>query len=55
MRVLVEIAIIAVVISLGWHKPFKEHYDYANRTITTAVNFVESKLQKHHDASAKPH
>ena len=54
MRVLIEIAIIAGVISLGWHKPFKEHYDYANRTITWAVSGVQSKLQKHHNASAKP-
>jgi hypothetical protein len=55
MRLLVEIVIIGVVISLGWSKPFKEHYAQLNRTMTSAVNGVESKLQKHQDASVKRH
>jgi hypothetical protein len=55
MRLLVEIAIILVVISLGWSKPFKEHFAQVNRIVTSAVNGVESKLQKHHDPSVKRH
>jgi len=55
MRLLVEIVIIGVVISLGWSKPFKQHFAQVNRTITSALNDVESKLQKHQDASVKRH
>jgi hypothetical protein len=55
VRLLVEIAIIGVVIWLGWSKPFKEHFAQVNRTMTSAVNGVESKLQKHHDTSDKRH
>jgi Tfp pilus assembly protein PilO len=55
MRLMVEILIIVVVIFLGWTKPFKEHYAQLNRTMTTALNDVESKLHKHQDASVKRH
>jgi hypothetical protein len=55
VRLLVEIAIIGVVISLGWSKPFKERFAQVNRIVTATVNGVESKLQKHKDASVKHH
>ena len=55
MRLLVEIVIIMVVISLGWSKPFKEHFAQVNRIMTSALNGIESKLQKHQDASVKRH
>jgi hypothetical protein len=55
MRLLVEIVIIGVVISLGWSKPFKEHFAQVNRTMTSTLNGVGSKLQKHQDPSVKRH
>jgi len=47
--------IIGAVISLGWSKPFKERFAYANRTITSALHGAGSKLQKHQDPSVKRH
>jgi hypothetical protein len=55
VRLLVEIAIIGVVISLGWSKPFKERFAQVNKTITSTLNGVGSKLQKHQDPSVKRH
>lgn len=55
MRLLIEIAIIGVVISLGWSKPFKETYAQVKTTMISVVNGVESKLQKHQDTSVKRH
>ena len=55
MRLVVEIVIIGAVISLGWSKPFKEHFAYVNKTITSTLNGVGSKLQKHQDPSVKRH
>jgi hypothetical protein len=53
MRLLVEVVIIGVVFSLGWSKPFKEHFAQLNRTITSTLHGVGSKLQKHQDPSVK--
>jgi len=53
MRFVVEVVIIGVVISLGWSKPFKEHFAYLNRTITSTLHDAGSKAQKHQDPSVK--
>jgi hypothetical protein len=53
MRLLAELIIIAALISLGWSKPFKEQFAHANRTITTKLHGVGSKLQKHQDPSVR--
>jgi len=55
MRFVIEVVIIAAVISLGWSKPFKDWTDQANRTITSALHGAGSKLQKHQDPSVKRH
>ena len=55
MRLVVEIVIIGVVISLGWSKPFREHFDYVDRVVTTTLHDVQSKLHKHQDSSVKRH
>jgi hypothetical protein len=55
MRLVIEIVIIGVVISLGWSKPFKEHFANVNRTITSTLHGAGSKLQKHQDPSVKRH
>jgi len=55
MRFVVEVVIIGVVIFLGWSKPFKDHFAQANRTITSTLHDVGSKLQKHQDPSVKRH
>jgi hypothetical protein len=53
MRLLVEILIIAALIYFGWNTPFKDHVAQANRTITTKLHGLGSKLQKHHDPSVR--
>ena len=55
MRLVLEIVIIGVVISLGWAKPFKEHYAYVNRTITSELHDIGKKPKKKQDTSVKPH
>jgi hypothetical protein len=55
MRFVIEVVIIGVVISLGWAKPFKEHYAYVNRTITSELHDIGKKSQKKQDTSVKPH
>jgi hypothetical protein len=55
MRLVIEIVIIGAVISLGWSKPFKETFAQVNRTITSTLHDVGSKLQKHQDPSVKRH
>jgi hypothetical protein len=55
MRFVIEVVIIGVVISLGWSKPFKEHYAYVNRTITSELHDIGKKSQKKQDTSVKPH
>jgi hypothetical protein len=47
MRLLAEILIIAGLIYFGWNKPFKERFTHANKTITSELHDVGSKLQKH--------
>jgi len=51
MRLLAELVIIAALIFLGWNKPFKDQVAQANRTITTKLHGLGSKLQKHQDPS----
>jgi hypothetical protein len=53
MRLLAEIVIIAALISFGWNKPFKDWAAQATTTITTKLNGVGSKLQKHQDPSVR--
>jgi len=53
MRLLVEILIIALVIYLGWNKPFKEHVDRAKATITSTLDGMGGNLQKHQDKSVR--
>jgi len=53
MRLLAEIIIIAALISLGWSKPFKEQFAQANRTITSNLHGLGSKLQKRQDPSVR--
>ena len=53
MRLLAELIIIAALISLGWSKPFKEQFAQANRTITTKLHGLGSKMQKHEDPSVR--
>ena len=53
MRLLAELVIIAALIFLGWNKPFKDQVAQANRTITTKLHGVGSKLQKHQDPSVR--
>jgi len=55
MRFVIEVVIIGAVISLGWAKPFKEHFAYLNRTITSTLHDAGSKAQKHQDPSVKRH
>jgi len=55
MRFVIEVVIIGAVISLGWAKPFKEHFAYLNRTITSTLHDAGSKSQKHQDPSVKRH
>jgi hypothetical protein len=44
MRLVIEIVIIGAA-SLGWSKPFKDRAAQANRTITSTLHDVGSKLQ----------
>jgi len=53
MRLLIEIVIIAVVIFLGWNKPFKAQVDQAYATIESKLNRTGSSLQKNQDSSVK--
>ena len=55
MRLVAEIIIIAALISLGWSKPFKDQFAQANTIITTKLQGVGSKLQKHQDPSVRRH
>ena len=55
MRFVIEIVIIGVVISLGWSKPFKDHFAQVDRIVTSTLHDVGSKLQKHQDPSVKRH
>jgi hypothetical protein len=53
MRLLLEIVIIGVLIFAGWNKPFKDQLTEANKTITSKLHGVGSKLQKHQDPSVR--
>jgi len=53
MRLLLEILIIAAVIFFGWNKPFKEQVARAKETITSTLDGMGGKLQKHEDKSVK--
>jgi hypothetical protein len=55
MRLLVELVIIAALIFYGWNTPFKDHVAQVNRTITTKLHGLGSKLQKHQDPSVRRH
>ena len=53
MRLLVELLVIAALIFYGWTTPFKDHVVQVNRTITTKLNGLGGKLQKHQDPSVR--
>jgi Tfp pilus assembly protein PilO len=53
MRLLMEIVIIAAVISLGWNRPFKEQLAQVSTTIESKLNHTGSKLQKNQDPSVR--
>jgi hypothetical protein len=53
MRLLAEILIIAVLISLGWNKPFIERVAQAKTTITSTLDGLGGTLQKHQDQSVR--
>jgi len=52
-RLLIEVAIIAALISFGWNKPFKDWAGQAYRTVTSALDGLGGTLQKNQDASVK--
>jgi hypothetical protein len=53
MRLLAELVIIAVLIFLGWNKPFQQYAEQAHTKITSALDSLGSNLQKHEDKSVK--
>ncbi len=53
MRILAELVIIAALIFYGWTTPFKDHVARASATITTKLQGLGSKLQKHQDPSVR--
>jgi len=53
MRLLVEILIIAALITFGWNKSFKEQVAQANTEIRTKLNGLGSTLQKRQDPSVR--
>jgi hypothetical protein len=53
MRLLAELVIIAVLIFLGWNKPFHQYAEQANTKITSALDSLGGDLQKHQDKSVK--
>jgi hypothetical protein len=53
MRLLIEIAVVAALIFLGWNTPFKERADQANRKITATLDQLGGSLQKHQDKSVR--
>lgn len=55
MRLLAELVIIAALIYFGWNTPFKDQVAQANATITTKLQGLGSKLQKHQDPSVRRH
>jgi hypothetical protein len=55
MRLLAEILVIAALIYFGWNTPFKDHVAQATTTITTKLQGVGAKLQKHQDPSVRRH
>ena len=55
MRFVIEVVIIGVVISLGWSKPFKDHFAQVDRIVTSTLHDVGKKSQKKQDPSVKPH
>jgi len=52
-RLLIEVAIIAALISFAWNKPFKDSVYQAYRNITSALDSLGGSLQKNEDASVK--
>lgn len=52
-RILVEIAIIAVVIFFGWNTPFKDWTAQAYAKINSAFDSMGGNLQKNQDPSVK--
>ena len=53
MRLLVELAVIAALIFLGWTTPFKQRTDQAYTKITSALDSMGGSLQKNQDKSVK--
>jgi hypothetical protein len=52
-RFLIEIAIIAGVIFLGWNTPFKDWTAQAYGKINSTFDTLGGDLQKHQDPSVK--
>jgi Tfp pilus assembly protein PilO len=53
MRLLVELLIIAALIYFGWNTPFKDPVDQADAKVTSALDSMESTLQKQQDQSVR--
>ena len=53
MRLLAEILVIALLIYIGWNKPFKEQVARTKATITSTLDEMGGTLQKHQDKSVK--
>ena len=52
-RLLIEIAIIAGVIFLGWNTPFRDWTAQAYAKINSAFDSIGGNLQKNQDPSVK--
>ena len=53
MRLLVEILIIAALISVGWRTPYKQYADWAKTTIDLNLHRVGHTMQKNQDESVR--
>jgi hypothetical protein len=52
-RLIIEIAIIAAVIYLGWNKPFGERVGQTNSSVNATLDRWGGDLQKNQDSSVK--
>ena len=52
-RLLIEVVIIAALISFAWNKPFGEWAGQAYTKITSALDTLGGDLQKNQDQSVK--
>jgi hypothetical protein len=52
-RLLIDVVIIAVLISFAWNRPFRDWVYQATTNITSALDSLGGSLQKNEDTSVK--